>query len=70
MGLQQIKRIFLLYDSDKTGSVSVEKLPTICNDLNIKPWKALKEFEVNNGKITFEAFADWWFSQGVQVLLI
>lgn len=35
-------KVFLLYDTEKSSKVTVEVLPRICTDLNIKPWKALK----------------------------
>lgn len=47
--INQLLRLFEAYDTQFTGYIQKKDLENLCNDLNIKPWKALN-VKINNYK--------------------
>lgn len=58
-----VHSIFDQYDADKDGFINQSELVRLCVDLNVKPWKAFKELDVDAaGQVNKKQFSRWWFS--------
>ncbi|GAB5369642.1 hypothetical protein AAMO2058_001422600 [Amorphochlora amoebiformis] len=57
-----VSKIFDKYDSDKKSVIDPNDLPSICMELDIKPWHIMRYVKTNaDGKVTKDAFLQYWF---------